>query len=131
MPRAKNPIPAQTTGAIAPVAEKPKRVRKPKQSDPGVQPVPIPEVKTAVPTRKAVSKPPAQTIEIAPPPALPLKAKKVRQKQPQKGQSQWHQFAKNSYAEAKKKTPTLLYKDFLKAGEVQKLWTAKKLKPSA
>lgn len=127
MPRVKKPALSIIPEVVASV---PKRTRKPKEA---VAPVAVAPV-----VKKSQQKPkptpaalPSQTIDIAPPPALPLKARKERKKQPQKGLSQWHQFAKNSYAEAKKKNPTLLYKNFLKAGEVSVAWKTQKTKTSA
>lgn len=129
MPRVKKPALSIIPEVVASV---PKRTRKPKEAVAPVADAPV--------VKKSQQKPkptpalvalPSQTIDIAPPPALPLKARKERKKQPQKGLSQWHQFAKNSYVEAKKKNPTLLYKNFLKAGEVSAAWKTQKNKTSA
>lgn len=126
MPRVKKPALSIIPEVVASV---PKRTRKPKEAV-AVAPVVKKSQQKPKPTPAPVALP-SQTIDIAPPPALPLKARKERKKQPQKGLSQWHQFAKNSYVEAKKKNPTLLYKNFLKAGEVSAAWKKQKTKTSA
>ena len=126
MPRTKKPVEVVTPApVVAAPAEKPKRTRKPRVSadsaaPPVVQEKPKRQRQPAIPAVK-------QEVVLNPPPALPLKEKRVRKNQPQKGQSAWHKFAKEKYTAAKAKDSTLLYKNFLKAGEAAKEWKALKM----